>query len=135
MSTCPGDCCRLIFIHDRLDVHVEKLNNNLFTGNHIDPVIVYMLDEQPDGSHECRYFNRATRRCEAYANRPGMCSDFPCYLELGYGHGGVPHYCENCSYDSTRPTDPGQRYAAIEETGIFCHDNQPEMADRLERMR
>lgn len=137
MSTCPGDCCRLIHIngcieyeiefevvHGREAYHEGRLLVDLFWPGEVGQRLDNEYVPHTWGPYECAAFNRATRQCEIYFARPKMCRDFP----HNYG-------CPNCTYDPKRPREPGVRYAAIEDTGIFAHDYQPTMKRRLERMR
>jgi Fe-S-cluster containining protein len=59
--------------------------------------LVYSL-EHPTARYTCKHFDRETRLCGNYDNRPHMCRDFP-----GYGSGAK--CCFGCDCTDRRPAD------------------------------
>jgi hypothetical protein len=62
---------------------------------------------------ECTHFDRATRSCDSYDSRPGMCRDYPRLL-LYQAH---PEFLPGCGYRALPPNATGLRQA-IERTPL-----------------
>jgi Fe-S-cluster containining protein len=130
IKTCPGDCCRVIHLQPRLEHVIESLVTTTPKQYNFDPdeaeklIRLVWPATWEWGTYECEAFDRVNRSCTTYEKRPFMCSSFA-------SEGG----CQNCSYDARYPDVPGSRYPAIEDTGIFCTDYQPERPLREERQR
>lgn len=56
---------------------------------------------------ECTHFDRATRSCDSYDSRPGMCRDYPRLL-LWQAH---PEFLPGCGYRALPPNLAGLRQA------------------------
>ena len=56
---------------------------------------------------ECTHFDRATRSCDSYDSRPGMCRDYPRLL-LYQAH---PEFLPGCGYRALPPNAAGLRHA------------------------
>lgn len=56
---------------------------------------------------ECAHFDRATRSCDSYDSRPGMCRDYPRLL-LYQAH---PEFLLGCGYRARPPNVTGLRQA------------------------
>jgi Fe-S-cluster containining protein len=62
---------------------------------------------------KCTHFDEATRSCDSYDSRPGMCRDYPRALL----NGPIPDFFEECGYRST-PRDGDRLLAALRKRGI-----------------
>jgi hypothetical protein len=54
---------------------------------------------------ECTHFDRATRSCDSYDSRPGMCRDYPRLLL----HQANPEFLPGCGYRAAPPNATGLR--------------------------
>lgn len=62
---------------------------------------------------DCTHFDRATRRCDSYDTRPGMCRDYPRMLL----DGPEPDFFEGCGYRAVAAGAEGM-IAALVEHGV-----------------
>lgn len=66
--------------------------------------------------YECRNFDRVTRRCTAYEDRPPVCSGFPHYgKKVLPTNIVIPHWC-SFRADIGQPVEPEPDWQAIELT-------------------
>lgn len=56
---------------------------------------------------ECTHFDRASRSCDSYESRPGMCRDYPRLLL----YQADPQFLPGCGYRATPPNARGLRAA------------------------
>ncbi|HEX9187941.1 MAG TPA: YkgJ family cysteine cluster protein [Vicinamibacteria bacterium] len=85
-----------------------------------------LLRTDPDGQSfvfRCTHFDRATRSCDSYSSRPGMCRDYPRLL-LWQAN---PELLPGCGYRARPPNARGLR-AALDRAGLT-----PEQRERLRR--
>ncbi|MGC4120281.1 MAG: hypothetical protein QM765_38010 [Myxococcales bacterium] len=61
----------------------------------------------------CSHYDRATKRCDSYDSRPGMCRDYPRLME----EHAWPQLLENCSYGVRALGQEGLR-ASIDATDL-----------------
>lgn len=61
----------------------------------------------------CTHFDPATRSCDSYASRPGMCRDYPRVLL----YQARPELLAGCGYRALPPNAPGLR-AALDAQGL-----------------
>jgi hypothetical protein len=71
----------------------------------------------------CTHFDLATRSCDSYASRPGMCRDYPRVLLFQ----ARPVFLSGCGYRAHPPNAPGLR-SALEARGL-----PPEQLAKLRR--
>lgn len=85
-----------------------------------------MVEEHPRlnaFSFVCTHFDPATRRCDSYASRPGMCRDYPRALLWE----GDPPFLPGCGYRSVAPN--AERVAAM----LDAEGLPPEKLEELKR--
>jgi Fe-S-cluster containining protein len=92
----------------------EKVNGFVLTGQHRDQRVLIF---------ECTHFDRATRSCDSYASRPGMCRDYPRALL----HQPNPELLPSCGYR------PVARNARQLREALSAKALTPEQMARLER--
>ena len=73
----------------------------------------------------CTHYDPATRLCDSYDSRPGLCRDYP--VNLTYA--AIPEFFAECSYRAVLRNAAGFR-AALERTGL-PPDKLEEMAKKL----
>lgn len=71
----------------------------------------------------CSHFDAATRRCDSYASRPGICRDYPRLLLWPPD----PELLPGCGYRAVAPNAPGLRAA------LAARPLTPEQRERLRR--
>ena len=71
----------------------------------------------------CAHFDRATRSCDSYDSRPGMCRDYPRVLLFQHS----PEMLDGCGYRALPPNAVGLR-TALEAQGLA-----PAQLDRLKK--
>jgi len=71
----------------------------------------------------CTHFDLATRACDSYESRPGMCRDYPRILL----HQAYPEFLPGCGYKAV-PRNAAGLARAIAATGL-----DPERRAKLER--
>jgi Fe-S-cluster containining protein len=110
--TCPGDCC------NGTGIDAEGLEKLTRPGNDtaenlilLDMLVLTYWTVEGGIKFACKRWDRETRLCTRYDERPLMCSAYP------YGRG-----CEYCSY-GTLDGSPS-RWKPVAETGIWAVDNQ-----------
>jgi Fe-S-cluster containining protein len=85
--TCPGYCCERFPISSTKTKHDKELLRDPVVRGMVEPA-GYQLFEMETGPDEpprtvelavwsCRYWNRETRLCTIYAQRPLMCRTYP----------------------------------------------------------
>lgn len=72
---------------------------------------------------ECTHFDRATRSCDSYESRPGMCRDYPRLLLWQAG----PTFLPGCGYRALPPNAAGLR-RELDRAGLTA-----EQKSRLEK--
>jgi Fe-S-cluster containining protein len=111
--TCPGYCCIDIgpIQFDDEYLTLEKLEElardpqRTLARFFLRRMFVPLGKDAKGADHfGCRFFEPRERRCTIYANRPGMCRDFP------YGN-----RCQLCTYDDAHPDVPGVLRAEYED--------------------
>jgi len=71
----------------------------------------------------CTHFDRATRSCDSYGSRPGMCRDYPRLLLFQPN----PELLPGCGYRAIPPNAEGLR-SALDRAGLT-----PEQREKLRR--
>jgi len=95
--SCCGGCCEEPSIHvGRLTWFLPSLRA-LFLAwqKHVNGLELLRAERQPRiFVFRCTHFDPATRRCDSYASRPGMCRDYPVLME----EHAWPQLLDACSY-------------------------------------
>jgi Fe-S-cluster containining protein len=74
---------------------------------------------------ECTHFDRATRACDSYDSRPGMCRDYPRLLL----YQANPDFLSGCGYRAAPPNAAGLR-VALDKTPLSAEQRR-ELEKRL----
>jgi Fe-S-cluster containining protein len=85
-----------------------------------------LVDSRPGARtfvFRCTHFDTATRSCDSYASRPGICRDYPRALL----YQPAPELLSSCGYRAVPPNADGLRQA-LEARGL-----PPEQLERLKR--
>ena len=88
--SCSGRCCEYFTMGlspSEIKRRAEKNPNSDFA-KYQDMLIPLYYEKNcgSTGSHfyTCKYYNKETRRCTNYANRPNMCSAYPNGMKCGH---------------------------------------------------
>lgn len=111
--TCSGHCCEQFWLpYSPEKIHEMAKDNNIVMNENPKEMeliseMIILLKEPDDGlqyMYTCKHFNKQTRLCMNYDNRPNVCRNHP---------SGQPCYSDGCTHEFACPS-AGHNYGWLD---------------------